>query len=379
MAGSANNQLLNHEDGHLLDQRGIVYIPDYAANAGGVINISCEIGRQYDEIEAAVDYFNSQISCYDRPYSIFRVYTPNGEPYVNSLILNDKVLVPTTGSEWDDEAISSFEAALPGYEVLGFMPLPTRPWQSTDALHCRTKGIVDRYMLYVQHTPLFGTQSGHDGYEINAFINPYSGESLVSSSTGVYWSIEGDTWDFIEMESLGNNEYIATIPPQETGSTVYYYIHAEDYSGRSENHPYIGEQMAYSFTTDFDNNPPNEPVIDGPGAGKPGIEYTYCIEAVDPDGDDLYVMWDWDDGETTGWLGPYSSEEIICESHIWDEEDSYIVQVEIKDVFGAISNASIEVIITKNKVFYIFTQKQFQNYQILKSFFQFLLDRLNIL
>ena len=52
VAGSANNQLLNHEDGHLLDQRGIVYIPDYAANAGGVINISCEIGRQYDEMEA---------------------------------------------------------------------------------------------------------------------------------------------------------------------------------------------------------------------------------------------------------------------------------------------------------------------------------------
>ena len=52
MAGSANNQLLDHGDGHLLDQRGIIYIPDYAANAGGVINISCEIGREYDEMEA---------------------------------------------------------------------------------------------------------------------------------------------------------------------------------------------------------------------------------------------------------------------------------------------------------------------------------------
>jgi leucine dehydrogenase len=52
VAGSANNQLLTRADGYLLDRRGIVYIPDYAANAGGVINISCEIGRDYDELLA---------------------------------------------------------------------------------------------------------------------------------------------------------------------------------------------------------------------------------------------------------------------------------------------------------------------------------------
>ena len=52
VAGSANNQLHTEADGHLLDRLGIVYIPDYAANAGGVINISCEIGRDYDELLA---------------------------------------------------------------------------------------------------------------------------------------------------------------------------------------------------------------------------------------------------------------------------------------------------------------------------------------
>ena len=52
VAGSANNQLLTRADGFLLDRLGIVYIPDYAANAGGVINISCEIGREYDELLA---------------------------------------------------------------------------------------------------------------------------------------------------------------------------------------------------------------------------------------------------------------------------------------------------------------------------------------
>ncbi len=52
IAGSANNQLLTEEDGEQLHRRSILYAPDYAANAGGVINISCEIGQRYDKRKA---------------------------------------------------------------------------------------------------------------------------------------------------------------------------------------------------------------------------------------------------------------------------------------------------------------------------------------
>jgi leucine dehydrogenase len=41
IVGGANNQLLEPRHGDLLEQRGIVYAPDYAANAGGVINGGC--------------------------------------------------------------------------------------------------------------------------------------------------------------------------------------------------------------------------------------------------------------------------------------------------------------------------------------------------
>jgi leucine dehydrogenase len=41
VAGAANNQLLEPRHGDLLEQRGILYAPDYAANAGGVINGCC--------------------------------------------------------------------------------------------------------------------------------------------------------------------------------------------------------------------------------------------------------------------------------------------------------------------------------------------------
>ena len=41
ITGGANNQLLEPRHGDLLEQRGVLYAPDYAANAGGVINGAC--------------------------------------------------------------------------------------------------------------------------------------------------------------------------------------------------------------------------------------------------------------------------------------------------------------------------------------------------
>ncbi|HEY6248617.1 MAG TPA: Glu/Leu/Phe/Val dehydrogenase [Candidatus Angelobacter sp.] len=41
VCGAANNQLLEPRHGELLEQRGILYTPDYAANAGGIINGCC--------------------------------------------------------------------------------------------------------------------------------------------------------------------------------------------------------------------------------------------------------------------------------------------------------------------------------------------------
>ncbi|HVL30045.1 MAG TPA: amino acid dehydrogenase, partial [Sphingomicrobium sp.] len=42
VAGGANNQLATPEDGARLQERGILYAPDYVINAGGIINVSTE-------------------------------------------------------------------------------------------------------------------------------------------------------------------------------------------------------------------------------------------------------------------------------------------------------------------------------------------------
>jgi leucine dehydrogenase len=58
VAGAANNQLLDDRHGDMLEERGILYAPDYVANAGGVINVYSELAgwsrerslRKADEI-----------------------------------------------------------------------------------------------------------------------------------------------------------------------------------------------------------------------------------------------------------------------------------------------------------------------------------------
>jgi leucine dehydrogenase len=43
VSGGANNQLLEERHGDILEQKGILYTPDYVANAGGVINVYGEV------------------------------------------------------------------------------------------------------------------------------------------------------------------------------------------------------------------------------------------------------------------------------------------------------------------------------------------------
>ncbi len=43
IAGAANNQLEHERHGDILHERGVIYAPDYAVNAGGLINVNAEV------------------------------------------------------------------------------------------------------------------------------------------------------------------------------------------------------------------------------------------------------------------------------------------------------------------------------------------------
>lgn len=93
---------------------------------------------QYDEVEAVASYLRDvAITSSGGAWTLVRVDTPSDQPYTNSLILNQRVFVPITGSTYDAAALDAYRAAMPGYTIVGY----TGSWQPTDALHCRTRGI----------------------------------------------------------------------------------------------------------------------------------------------------------------------------------------------------------------------------------------------
>jgi glutamate dehydrogenase/leucine dehydrogenase len=55
VVGAANNQLAAPDSARLLDEAGITYVPDYVANAGGIINIAQElVGYRRDLAQARI-------------------------------------------------------------------------------------------------------------------------------------------------------------------------------------------------------------------------------------------------------------------------------------------------------------------------------------
>lgn len=56
VAGAANNQLEREEDADLLHDTGVVYLPDFLINAGGILNVAAEINRIDDS-----DWVDTQI------------------------------------------------------------------------------------------------------------------------------------------------------------------------------------------------------------------------------------------------------------------------------------------------------------------------------
>jgi len=67
VAGGANNQLLEERHGDELEKRGILYAPDYVANAGGVINVYGEVAGWDAQraLDKADDIYDTILKVFD--------------------------------------------------------------------------------------------------------------------------------------------------------------------------------------------------------------------------------------------------------------------------------------------------------------------------
>jgi hypothetical protein len=104
----------------------------------------------------------------------------------------------------------------------------------------------------------------------------------------------------------------------------------------------------YTFTTQQQQNvPPDKPnKPSGTSSGRIKLVYTYTTSTTDSNGDQVYYIWDWGDGNDSGWLGPYNSGATCEAKYTWNVKDSYNIKVKAKDIHSVESNWSDPLPIT---------------------------------
>jgi len=89
---------------------------------------------------------------------------------------------------------------------------------------------------------------------------------------------------------------------------------------------------------------------DGPITAKINEEHTYTAVSSDPEGEQIYYLFEWGDGEYSGWIGPYDSNQTGEASHTWTAKNNYEIRVKVKDIHGVQSEWSDPLQISMPKI-----------------------------
>ena len=223
------------------------------------------------------------------------------------------------------------------------------------------RGNIDVYKKDIKEalnkTKIFGEMWG-----INYIIEPYHFlEQLVIDNTE-YQTFKNQIKADIDSSVLAKKIYPGDIVyglnlylPRNTPD----YNYALRYDSGILPSPY--EETKFAKDTQWDeflktflgiayNKAPEIPIITGPQKGKTGEIFDYNVSAVDPDGDNISFFIEWGDNTNSGWLGPFPSGETHTESHSWNEQGKFTIQVKAKDIHEAESDwTSLSVSMPKTK------------------------------
>ncbi|UCB58099.1 MAG: PKD domain-containing protein [Thermoplasmatales archaeon] len=174
-----------------------------------------------------------------------------------------------------------------------------------------------------------------DNLPIYFYLSDSNGDSWSPFDGNPYENTGEYNWD---TTLLPDGEYLLMVVAQDSNMNVGHET-SDPFEIKNNEEPPVNNQP----------NKPNKPL--GPIEGKTGEEYTYTTSTTDPDGDQVYYKWSWDD-ETSDWIGPYDSGGIINNSHIWDENGNYEIKVKSKDIHGAESEWSdpLAISMPKNRI-----------------------------
>jgi hypothetical protein len=130
----------------------------------------------------------------------------------------------------------------------------------------------------------------------------------------------------------------------------------------------------------FNNNPPNPPIIEGPTAGQIKVTYLYYFTLTDPDPDDLLFNLEVDFGdnilyENCGCGTSWTNGTIVEVPYQWSRSNDYEIRARVQDEWGDWSEWSESHIVSMPRFKSYNNLQQIINRLILT--FPFLSDLLN--
>jgi hypothetical protein len=134
-----------------------------------------------------------------------------------------------------------------------------------------------------------------------------------------------------------------------------------------ESHDAVGGIIKIELIGIHGNNPPEIPEINGPSSGTTGTSYTYYFSTTDPDENLIYYYIDWNDGNNSGWYGPYPSGTEKSLSHTWSSDGTYNIKIKAKDTFNKESDwatLTVKMPCSYNNPMHHFFEFLFQRFSI---------------
>jgi hypothetical protein len=185
--------------------------------------------------------------------------------------------------------------------------------------------------------PTFGTPTPSNGSTNNPLSLSWSIPINDPDGDTFSWTIQCSNGQVNSGSGASNGTKSLTLSGLAYSTIYKVWVNATDPTGSG-----LYTRRWYTFTTQQQQNvPPNKPnKPSGETSGKINTVYTYTTSTTDPNGDQVYYMWDWGDGSQSNWLGPYNSGATINTTHTWTKKGNYGIKVKAKDIYGAESNWS---------------------------------------
>jgi agmatine/peptidylarginine deiminase len=219
------------------------------------------------QIELNLQYvLDNYMTPFGTPYKVVRIpMIPStsgafpGQPFgngfyrtfANGIFVNSTFIVPYYREEYDTTAFRILQEALPGYNIVGIdcdnSGSEMNLVGAGGVLHCITKDVATADPLWIAHQNHPNTTDVLNPYQINAMIRHKSG---IANATLYYKTTLAGAYTAVPMvynSSLGEYNWTAQIPAQVVGTTVYYYIHAEANSGKTQVRPMPAPQGYFHF------------------------------------------------------------------------------------------------------------------------------------